>query len=396
MRIGPPKMTKSGDRIRWAVVVDGKSELPEQLWFEVSDSHEGLITERADPAVIGLLIPAMLHGESIEIDGQVTDELLHSLTHGYQQILATVLSRVREISIDAHSVLRPAPPAAGVATGFSAGVDSFAVLAEHHYSPVPPGLRLTHLTLFNVGATGSGNAGRRDFERLHELLSPTTEQIGLPLVAVDSNLDDFYPSNFFRQSHGPRNLAAAALLMGGIGRYLAAGSYAFRDLGVFASPTTGHADSIATPLLVNSQFHPSSHGDRLTRAQKTVLIAGIPAARQSLNVCTWLPAHGRNCSTCYKCLRTQLTLEIAGQLDAYSERFDLDAYRAVRGKFIDRVITINEPYHIEIREFAADLGYSLPSGWSAVVRRAGRGIRHRIDLMVRRLRAVASTRTLPE
>jgi hypothetical protein len=296
------------------------------------------------------------------------------------------MPRLRTVAIDAGRMLTAGPTSGGVATGFSAGVDSFAVLAEHHFASVAPRLRLTHLAFFNVGAMGSGDSGRNEFERLRESLVPVTDRIGLPFVAVDSNLDDFYPEMLFVQSHGPRNLAAAALLQGGISRYYMAGSFAYPHIGVHSAGTSAQADPIATPLLVNRQFHPISHGDRLSRTQKTLLIAELPVARESLTVCTGVAPDGRNCSTCHKCLRTALTLEIAGHLDAFSERFDLDAYRDVRGRFVDRVLTMDEPYHLEIRELANRIGYPLPSARSALVRRAVRGLRHRSALIARSLR----------
>ena len=172
MRIGTPRITNHGDRVRWTATVDGPPELPEQLWFEVARSHEGLITDRADPAVIGLLIPAMQRGLPLEIDGPVTDELVHALTHGYQDVYSTVIPQLRMVAIDARTTLTAGPAAAGVATGFSAGVDSFAVLAEHHFASVAPSLRLTHLTFFNVGAMGSGDSGRSAVQAALRLTRP--------------------------------------------------------------------------------------------------------------------------------------------------------------------------------------------------------------------------------
>lgn len=386
MRIGTPRITSHGDRVRWAAPLDGAPDLPEELWFDIASSHAGLVTDRSDPAVIGLLIPAMQRGLPIELEGPVTDELVHALTHGYQDVYSTVVPQLRIVPIEARTTVPAGPAASGVATGFSAGVDSFAVLAEHHFASVTPSLRLTHLTFFNVGAMGSGDSGREEFERHYASLTPVADRIGLPFVAVDSNLDDFYPGMLFVQSHGQRNLAAAALLQGGIGRYFMAGSFAYPDIGVHPSPTSAQADPIATPLLVNRQFHPISHGDRLSRVQKTLLISELPVARQSLTVCTGVAGDGRNCSTCRKCVRTALTLEIAGRLDAFGERFDVGAYHEVRGRFVDRVLTIDEPYHVEIRELAARLGYPLPSARSALARRALRGIRHRSTLIARGLR----------
>jgi hypothetical protein len=78
MQIGVPEISGDHGQVTWSVPVRGLPNAPKRLWFTVPDEHAGLITELADPAVIGLTVPAMHAGEAMNVDGSVTDELAHT------------------------------------------------------------------------------------------------------------------------------------------------------------------------------------------------------------------------------------------------------------------------------------------------------------------------------
>ncbi|WP_400997739.1 hypothetical protein [Agromyces sp. GXQ0307] len=377
MHIGVPVVEHDDDRATWSVPVTGLPGSPARLWFTVPGEHAELFTDLADPAVIGLLVPAMHAGAGMTIDGPVTDELVFGLTHGYDHVMEAVIPGLRRIEIRAEAPTPAKDPAPGVATGFSGGIDSFCVIAEHLGPDVPGRLRLTHLSFFNVGAMTGGEAGRRRFTRMQTLLAPVAARLGLPFVPIDSNLDDFYPFAGFVQTHGPRNLSAASLLQGGVSRYLIASTHPFTRVSIGASHSTAFSDPISTPLLKTRAFRPRFHGSQYTRAEKTAIVAGLSESHESLHVCTTLTADGRNCSTCRKCLRTQLTLELIGQLEAYERVFDLERYVQRRPAFLDEVASSRDPHLVELREFARERGLLLPT--------AGVGfIRHRLRRLERK------------
>jgi hypothetical protein len=360
MRIGVPEVTVDGGEVTWSVAVSGLADAPDRLWFTLPADYADMVTERADPALIGLLVPAMRAGEPVTIDGPVTDELVFNLARGCQYVLDRVIAGLSQVPIEATRTVPAGSPAGGVATGFSAGVDSFAVLAEHLFAEVPPDLRLTHLTFFNVGSHGPGEGGRQVFRQRFKLLTPAVTEIGLPFIPVDSNLDDFYHFTTHLQTHSPRSLAAASLLQAGFGRYYLASSTAYDNVGVFRSDTCAFADAVMLPLLTTGQLRFISHGDQYTRVQKTVLAASIPLSHTSLNVCVNPPASGGNCSRCFKCLRTELTLEIAGLLEEYGSVFDLDVYRQKKKVYVYDAAWDKGVYPDEIRAFARERGFRLP------------------------------------
>ena len=386
MRIGKPELDPGNGEITWSVDVHGLAEAPDRLWFRLPAQYADMVTGLADPAVIGLIVPAMHAGERIQADGAVTGELSHSLTHGYQHILEAVIPGLRRVALDTPFTVEAGDQAPGVATGFSAGVDSFAVLAEHYFSAVPDVLRLTHLTFFNVGSHNSGEMGRRRFRERFGLLAPVAAEIGLPFIPVDSNLDDFYTFSNYQQTYGPRNIAAASLLQEGIGRYFFAGSFSFAHTGVRRSNDTAFSDPISLPMLTTRRFRPVSHGNQYTRVEKTLIVADTQASHVSLNVCVTPSSDGRNCSQCDKCLRTELTLEIAGRLEEFRQVFDLDVYRTARVPFLDWVAATDDEFALEIRDQARRAGFRLPPIPAARARRGALLLRRRARTMRRRVR----------
>jgi hypothetical protein len=296
-----------------------------------------------------------------------------------------VIPGLRRIPLETANPVPARDPAPGVGTGFSGGIDSFTVLAEHFYQSAPGDLGLTHLSLFNVGSMTGGATGRRHFRRMHSLLAPAAGRIGLPYIPIDSNLDGFYGFAGFVQTHGPRNLSAASLLQSGLGRFYFASTHPFEQLSIRRSHSIAFSDPISMPLLETRQFRPITHGIQYTRAEKTMIVAEIGESHQSLNVCTTLTADGRNCSQCSKCLRTEFTLELTGHLPAYGRVFDLDGYGRTRPAFLDEVASSRDPHLVDIREFARRIGFRLPSAGAGFIRYGLRRVARKAGTIRRRL-----------
>lgn len=222
-----------------------------------------------------------------------------------------------------------------MATGFSGGIDSFCVLADHYYAEIPKRYRLTHLLFNNVGSHGAG--GERLFRERYERLLPSAERIGLPFMMVNSNLDSFYGEGLgFQQTHTFRNSSVALLLQEGVQSYMYAST--FNYLESFVGPTydTAYSDNITLPLLSTNNFDAFYLGSEYTRLEKTLRVAEISESYTTLDICM-NPNNNSgytNCSMCWKCLRTLVTLEIAGYLGNYSNVFDLKIYKIIgRGIF---------------------------------------------------------------
>jgi hypothetical protein len=374
MEIGKPEIVQHHGDVRYQVRVrsaggDG------DLWYELSDSYAELVSDTSDAALVALIIPAMMRGEDVRVRGVVSERLLYSLTQQYQVVLRHVIPSLRPVRIEAENVVALLPHRAGVATGFSGGIDSFCLLADHHQAAVAPGFRVSHLLFNNVGSHGHG--ARRLFRERFAKLAPSASRIGLPFIAVDSNLDEFYGGLSFQSTHTPRNASVALVLQRGLSRYLYASTFSYSNTFVGETYDMAYSDSVALPLLCTEALDTRSTGSEYTRVEKTLRVATVEESFRALEVCVRGEKAG-NCSTCFKCLRTLLTLEIAGLLERYGGVFDLDAYRRVRSRYIADVLLKHDPFTREIVAFAAERGFRFPASLHlrSRMRQAVHGVRY--------------------
>lgn len=272
-----------------------------------------------------------------------------------------------------------------VATGFSGGVDSFWVVARHIGSDVPIGTRLTHLLSNNVGSSGRGVAGRALWARRAGRVRLVADSLGLPLVTVDSNLADFHRTTFPR-SHSLRNMAVALLLQAGIDRFLLAGTFEFPDIRIRQGGDSAHVEPVLIPLLSTGSLRAVSVGGSTGRVGRTREVAAFPASWTALDVCissTPPPTGPVNCSRCWKCLRTLVTLDAIGELDRYTEVFDLGVHRAHRRTYV-LSMTRRKALEREILDHARESGHDLGLG------PLGRSLRVLAERLPRRLPARAA------
>lgn len=368
------------------VVADVEGGAP--LWFSVPAAHEALLTDRADHVAVALLLPAMRYGRDLHVGGVVTDSLLHRLNHDAQSLVHDVHPQYRRITVTAEEAAPAGVAPAGVATGFSGGVDSFATLTEYAASDVATSLRVTHLLNNNVGAHGDG--GRDLWRARFDGLSPVARDLGLPFVRVDSNIDEHYPLMGFMQTVTFRNAAVIHALGGGIGRSYHASEGTFRHLRM--PPPHGDiglAGAMTFPLLSTPALTLESTSSGMSRIERTVALIGGPYARY-LDVCVDAdPNRTTNCSHCWKCMRTMLTLEIAGGLDEFIPTvFVREPYERRRSQYYAELMASIEPNDIELVEYGDRHGWrwgAVPRG-RATALRARQWARESTRSMRRRLR----------
>lgn len=357
MRIGTPTLQESGAEVVYSVEVHGGPG-PDVLWFSVDARFRDLVSDRADAALVALLVPAMAAGVDLIVDGRVSERLFFQLGGPLQKLLQLVVPSLSRVRIEASRLDQAPPSATGVATGFSGGVDSFCVLADHYFGSVSPGYRVTHLLFNNVGSHGAG--GEQTFDLRFRRLAPIAERMGLPLVRVNSNLDSYFELGF-EQTHTCRNAAVAHLLQGGIGRFMYASAVPYQETFVGPSRSTAYSDPISLPMLSSEVVDLFSSGAELSRVEKTLRVAELEDSYDSLDVCVSgrfvMETGGTNCSKCRKCMRTLLTLEIAGALERYSEAFDMQVYREHREQFVETLLRSKDSLSREVVDFAREKGF---------------------------------------
>ncbi|WP_134772048.1 hypothetical protein [Ornithinimicrobium flavum] len=143
--------------------VDG---IPEPtLYFDVPQEFAHMVSSTVDHFALALVLPAMRSGQDLHLEGPLTDELLFNLNGPVQAWIRSILPIYKQVRVSAAWVQTPGSPPTGVATGFSAGVDSFSALGDYFFgADVPKTLRVTHLLFNNVGSQDAPHMRRAALE----------------------------------------------------------------------------------------------------------------------------------------------------------------------------------------------------------------------------------------
>jgi hypothetical protein len=312
------------------------------------------MTDRADAAVIALILPAMLTGSNLHVAGVVSEKIFYNASGPLQAALRSINPNLQPIHVAADRIVCPTK-ARGVATGFSGGVDSFAIVRRHFLDDPPPGFRLTHLTLHDVYT--EKNFVEFDFSRLPKGLQNVrtlAEKWGLPLVTVSSNVGAHYNGWRFEDSHSLRNASAAHVLSEGIGRYIYASGHQIGKQGAQKSGDLARADVVLLPMVSSEAVECFSGDPEFTRVEKTLALTSVPETQDYLQVCavSW---YG-NCSACFKCRRTLYTLEMLGKIELYSRVFNIDVYRRDKEEWLANAIKYKDPFILDIQQYAKEHG----------------------------------------
>lgn len=304
-----------------------------ELWYNFDAALAPyLCFERCDGFLIALLTLAMSRKENIRLLGPVSEQLFYNTTRSLIPILCILLPELTPIQVTPQDlVIAPLGGNEGVGTGFSGGIDSFCTVAEHLDSDVPSGFRVTHLVHANVGAYGPG--GRAVFTARQHHLQACATQLGLPLITIDSNLDDHLVTDF-SSTHSLRNLSCVLLLQGLFRRFLYSSAYSFGDCNIVSLTDGAAMDPMAIHLLSTESTQSQVVGCQYSRIAKTQIVSAYPLSYDFLTVCVQPEEERPNCSVCWKCARTQLTLEMLGALKNYQKVFDLARYHSIRSGYI--------------------------------------------------------------
>jgi hypothetical protein len=271
MRIDVPVLSSAAGEQRYTCNVHTKNGT-QTLVFVVNQEFGGQISDSSEVATLALLMPAMLEGEELSVQGPVSAEFLWRLEHGFQDLLLTAMPDLQRIKINARDVVdRPEPSGPGVATGFSGGIDSFHTLVEFTSISCPARLRLTQLTFHVVGPETKWEQLQTSYENL----KPVAAAIGLPFARIYSNMAAFYDNRLrMGVSHTLRDIAAASILRREVGTYLYSSTVPYSKLKIdLRKGLMGYFDPVGVPAISTPSFETIPVGADRTRVQKTLRVA---------------------------------------------------------------------------------------------------------------------------
>lgn len=362
MIVSAPVISRTATGMRYSVRIrDTQRKLPATLWFEIPDQFDRYLCDKADAAMLGLLVPAMAAGEPLHLEGRVSKRLLGNLRKAYQQMLTKVLPCLREIPVTAQATTEEASPQAReVVTGYSGGLDCFATLLRPRAESELPISTLVHT---NVGSHGKGTKGRKVFAGRLERARKAGRRLGLPLISVDSNLAEFYDRKTdFVATTSVRHVSAVLTLQRGLMTYEYSSTYHRHRQFFDDTKDLSRIDEMALPMLATESFKVKPSGSQYERTEKLLMAAQAPVTYELLDICMkpWNSDGGVNCSDCTKCLRVQLALEVLGKLDCYAKVFDLRKHRRLRSLQIAELLRDDEEIGVEFLGFMRARGFQIP------------------------------------
>lgn len=355
--------------------------LNKEIFFETEAQYGQYLThEVADAFVVAALLPALVAGEDIEVSRVSSDLAYHFDTLTY--LLGKVFD-CKPIVLHAHEIVETGFAPQAVGSGFSGGVDSFCTYLRHTSEPCPDRMRITHLTLFNVGAYGNdyantANAFQEDLKRAREF----AEYVGKPLVPLDSNFSSIYRHEkiYYYSLRINLCLSSAVLALQKLFKiYYISSGRTIDVLGLSSKDQTRY-EACLTQRLSNKNTSIFVAEHNLNRVRKTQDIAHNELARRFLYVCLadifydhdgimFQKDNAPNCTECFKCLRTVSALDLLGALDGFSARFDLAKWARLRDDYFVEVYLNrnNDLFMGEIWDLFLETGHELsPAQWEKI------------------------------
>lgn len=316
-----------------------------RLWFEVRDEYsEYMSTECGDAFFVAFVLLAHYQGQDISFETPVSTRLYYGVTEILLPGLRVLNPELPVINVIAETQDFSFKPTS-TGTALSLGIDSFHAVASSFDGPFP----VTHLTLFNSGAFGDygGEVSRLLFQQTSKSVAEAAAEMGLPLITVDSNLSEILNISFV-PTHSIRNLSFALLFPSLFRQFHYASGYPVSKFKLdSASGDATHYDLLVAKALCTESFEVMIAGLHDDRIDKIATVASFSPSNYHLNVCILADSNEfldrsenqvRNCSRCFKCVKTMVAMDALGVLNNYSHVFDLDIYNSERMRYLGWII----------------------------------------------------------
>lgn len=336
------EITRTKDGISATVFINGNQEI---IKTTINEEYiDKVVTDRIDAFVWGFMFFALCKGYDIVSSMPITDELYYNLEYHFIGALTNTNTSLHKIHIKAPlvSTLKSNTQQI-IATGISCGVDSLYTIAKHTSDVIPKNNRINTLTFFNAGSS------MREIRTMENLIKGRllnaqnfAKEYGFNFIFIDTNLP-LIINKYIPYSHIENNTYMALFcsyhLQRDIKTYYYSSGYSYAEFTLKRERINSELDSEHYDLLTLSmasingmKFY--SAGGEVNRVEKTKYIISYAPTPKYLNVCVNTP---KNDGTCFKCIRTLLTLDALNVLNEYRAVFDIDYYYKHRSTYIRRM-----------------------------------------------------------
>ena len=284
-----------------------------EVWIS---ANEDLFQETTDFLLPIALLPAMKAGGALDLPGQISPRLLSSVPQ-IQDIFNMWESAYKHIPVNVQTREVSAERGVGVACFFSGGVDSFHTALRHQEE-------ISHLIYLYLP-----HEDHLVVESSVRKVRATAEDMGKPLIEVDTNLREFarQTRQNWKYYHGAWIAGVSLLLQHKFRKVIIAGSGTSNYRNMRPQGTHPILDPLWSTELTD--FH--HDGCEVIRPDKAAEIAEYEVAMRHLQICD-ATRGSHNCGHCKKCLRSMLNLRAAGALErceTLPDEIDLEAVRAL-------------------------------------------------------------------
>ena len=378
MIINKPSIeVRGGNTYLISLIKNEVTNIEEEFYYSVPNEYgEYLCHDNADAFVVAMLIPALMSGQDIKIKAPISEMLFYKLENSLIFLLSKVFDRdIIKVFPDTIENFIFSPNA--IATGFSGGVDSFTTVVQHTSETCPKSLRLTHLTLFNVGAYGNDEKKSQiAFENDAIRAKKVSRIMSINLVLLNSNISKAYEVKEITHGNSPR--AAMCIISGVLSLqklfklYLIASSNTVDKIKLDQWYQSSY-ESLVAYFLSTPNNHIIIANSDINKVEKLKQISGNKLVQNNIYVCASDILNEKskiklekgfkpNCSECFKCLNTMVVLDILGCLEKYDNSFDLQKYRDRKTSYFRHLIrNANKDRMLkETYDLIAERNYKVP------------------------------------
>lgn len=340
MQVSNIQMISDNDfcQVQATIVTEFLDDDPFLLWFRFPAIYSTKISVSGNAFIAALLLPSMVTGEVLNIDGTVSPNLYKSLDtiQDIYKCWEPALHRIEVIPSSLASKSSTHRDQKTAASFFSGGVDSLYTLltnVKKEENRIQSSAQIKYLLLARGIDISLGKEHDPNYEAALRNANTVAGELNKKVLSLSTNIKDlldlFVPWGLL--GHGACLASIGLLFENLFDTVFISSTHRYNQL----IPWGTHP--LLDPLWSTEAIRFIHYGCEASRIDKLRLIKQFPIALSTMRVCFEFPITNDlpvyNCGICPKCLKTMIGLHIAGALDqceVFPNRIDLTLVRNLK------------------------------------------------------------------